>query len=356
MMYLSFALSKLRTFAQEFEQETLESHKRVVRHLQLTVTSVLLTLNQIDAVGSQFEAELEMEITWKDDNLWRRLASRRLVDTQDHMALDLTQLTMIPALKFTNALDEVSISNQSAEVIPVSGIVLYKVKFSGSFSEVMELKRFPFDRQVLHINFQHDSAKQPKYNVKWSSDTAKPKQECNDREWRGYETKITCKSQIVGEQKMEVLGRAERLSEYFMWNVVFVLFLIVAMSFLTFVIPADNGTDRFGLNLTLVLTSITFKFTIAGYLPKTTYLTLLDKYVLVGFITLFFVVVENTVGAVLSTATARMVDVITASVLAFAWVVINVMMLVGTVFGIFRQKWSLVESSQEGISSSGDDP
>eukprot|EP01106_Pelomyxa_sp_JSP_P003590 TRINITY_DN153_c0_g1_i1.p1 TRINITY_DN153_c0_g1~~TRINITY_DN153_c0_g1_i1.p1 ORF type:complete len:267 (+),score=72.23 TRINITY_DN153_c0_g1_i1:192-992(+) len=261
---------------------------------------------------------------------------------------------MTPTLKFTNAAGDVGITSQSAEIALNTGLVHYKVTYSGSFVEVMELKRFPFDRQVLHIKFMHDYELQPRYSVRWEKHkNQEPQitQNCQDREWDGCTPKIVFPSEEESKlrtQSMSINGQAERLSSYFMWNVVFVLFLIVSMSFLTFEIPPEDGVDRFGLNLTLVLTSTTYKYVIAGYLPKTTYLTLLDKYVLLGFVCLFLVVVQNTIATALSAPANARLDYISLFVLVPGWLLINAFLLLGAILGFFRQDWKDVETQQEG--------
>ena len=71
----------------------------------------------------------------------------------------------------------------------------------------------------------------------------------------------------------------ERQPQYYLWNIVLVLFLITCMSAYTFSISPSDSAARLELNFTLVLTTVAFKYTVSSYLPKITYLTLMDKVV-----------------------------------------------------------------------------
>jgi hypothetical protein len=77
-------------------------------------------------------------------------------------------------------------------------------------------------------------------------------------------------------------------------------FIIVSISPATFVVAAENFADRLGIILyvfccyqviflcfrTLLLTLVTFKFVIAGEVPKISVITLLDAYITIGILLL----------------------------------------------------------------------
>ena len=62
--------------------------------------------------------------------------------------------------------------------------------------------------------------------------------------------------------------------------------------------------------ITLILTAVAFKFAIADSLPKVSYFTVLDKYMLCSFIFLYLIAVENFVIARLAEKTAFNADYI----------------------------------------------
>jgi len=71
---------------------------------------------------------------------------------------------------------------------------------------------------------------------------------------------------------------AARQSDYFFWNGYCLIFLITSVSFCTFGMPMQVAVNRLQVSCTLLLTSVTFRWTINRSLPTVSYLTTLDKY------------------------------------------------------------------------------
>jgi len=68
-----------------------------------------------------------------------------------------------------------------------------------------------------------------------------------------------------------------------MWNMCFSLFVIDVMVFSAHGIAMDELGDRLGVNLTLLLTAMAFKWVLSDSLPPVPYLTTMEKYVICTF-------------------------------------------------------------------------
>lgn len=77
---------------------------------------------------------------------------------------------------------------------------------------------------------------------------------------------------------------ATRRHGYYLWNVFLPTFLLTILAGTTYAVPRVNVAERLGVVLTLLLTSVAFKFVVAQGLPKISYNTCLDCYVLISFI------------------------------------------------------------------------
>ncbi|KAH3762953.1 acetylcholine receptor subunit beta [Pelomyxa schiedti] len=364
---LKFAMDKYVEFQKALRDDTKVSSQEMI----VKPTRVKITFTRVGVVESEFDADVDIVLTWKDEIAWREFAAEKNLNAEtstqaEPVHIALSQLHPIPLLGFPNSKGDVTLTSEAAYVVPHTGMIEYHVSFSGTFTEIMELQKFPFDRQLLHLNLQHDTRKQPDLRVIWDlkdllEESVKPRNEKEnnkilelvsaDREWARAEAKID-KEPPTAEEPREIeqlilVAQAERYSSYFMWNIVFMMFLIVVMSFLTFTIPADDGSGRLGLNLTLMLTAVAYKYVIAGYLPKTTYLTLLDKYVLVGFIVLASVICENSAASVAEDSAAPFFDKVAILTLIPLWLLLHVGIVIGCAFDFFRQSWAEVEASQE---------
>ena len=72
-----------------------------------------------------------------------------------------------------------------------------------------------------------------------------------------------------------------------LWNMCFCLLVIDCMVFTAHGIHRGELGDRLGINLTLLLTAMAFKWVLSDALPSTPYLTDMEKYVIMTFAMLF---------------------------------------------------------------------
>ncbi|BHF65115.1 hypothetical protein SprV_0200812400 [Sparganum proliferum] len=78
------------------------------------------------------------------------------------------------------------------------------------------------------------------------------------------------------------------------------LFMISGLAFATFAVSLDKAELRLRLSFTLILTSVTFKYVITQNLPRISYLTYTDKYVLMSLAILCIISVWHAVITILT--------------------------------------------------------
>jgi len=93
--------------------------------------------------------------------------------------------------------------------------------------------------------------------------------------------------------RFDVVVHLKRDPEFFIWNVMVVLFLITLTTGATFIFDTADFANRMSLLLSLVLTTIGYKLIITNWLPVRPDLSFLDKYVLLNFMFQFTVIFEN---------------------------------------------------------------
>ncbi|VDP97280.1 unnamed protein product [Trichobilharzia regenti] len=122
-------------------------------------------------------------------------------------------------------------------------------------------------------------------------------------EWKLHEH-VEIKKRIIKQEYsssmkshpcLSVTCRAARRPGYFYWNVFLIMFMISGLAFATFAVSPDKAELRLRLSFTLILTSVTFKYVITQSLPKISYLTYMDKYVLMSLFILCIISVWHAV-------------------------------------------------------------
>mmetsp|Transcript_38 Transcript_38/g.64 ORF Transcript_38/g.64 Transcript_38/m.64 type:complete len:576 (+) Transcript_38:39-1766(+) len=101
---------------------------------------------------------------------------------------------------------------------------------------------------------------------------------------------IKASENLLAAPGLVLSARTERQPKYYIWNHMVIMMIIVMLNGISFVFDAKDGNgDRMQTNITLLLTAVAFKYSVADSLPVLPYLTYLDKFVLASFFISCFV-------------------------------------------------------------------
>lgn len=110
---------------------------------QISVGTWVVDIISIDSAQQSFAADIAVVLGWKDP---------RLAHTGSgvvHYALD---QIWHPRVAIANETNSVALRlPETAEVDPDS-TVLYRQRYTGSFTQALHLKSFPFDKQTFHVH------------------------------------------------------------------------------------------------------------------------------------------------------------------------------------------------------------
>lgn len=194
-------------------------------------------------------------------------------------------------------------------------------KMRACFKENMELKRFPFDRQLLQFKI---TAAVPVNALELKEDVAVPSC-CNVKDLAEYEVREVRETKTLKkengkevevremsevkkkkDEKIEgiltftegssvstkkysqakVTLHVQRKPHKYMVNIVFMIYMLVLASCSSFVIPLEKTGERAGNIITYILTIMALKYVINDQLPGKDYQTLLDYYLLFSYVLL----------------------------------------------------------------------
>jgi len=168
----------------------------------------------------------------------------------------------------------------------------------GTFSEFLELHNFPMDCQDLTVSMQlmdsmlkasfgpYLNAKAEvvqvslKYNGLSEYDMVPPVVEFYTNQYSEAFSALNIRLKI------------RRKWDIYIWKIVIFVGCICLSSLSVFTLhPVDDLDERYALLFTLLLTNIAFLYVVGDMLPSLTYLTLLDWYVVCGFLYLIIEIV-----------------------------------------------------------------
>lgn len=195
----------------------------------------------------------------------------------------------------------------------MSGKIHYHQRYKGTLSEAMELECFPFDHQALHIKLSSkgQNVNRVVYSMKGEGLLLQSKLPDWDLSAVRSRNVLTdpCQS-LHGSRYSEVHIdiHAIRKEQYYIWNIGIILLAITSLSFAVFSVPPEQLADRLGLNFTLALTAMAFKFVVNQSLPVVAFLTPLDRYLLFNFGFLYLAIAANTITGLVPEALMQPVD------------------------------------------------
>lgn len=200
-----------------------------------------------------------------------------------------------PRLAIVNSQEAWRAFPESVEILP-NGDVIYRQKIWGQFSQPLDLRAFPQDVQKLAIHVA--AVGLPESEVRMV-----PLERFKDRKF-GIAERFSLPDYDVVSWKAGSMpyqavrgetGTAGYLMEieigrqmtYYVIKVIIPLCLILIMSWLPrWIDPREIGTN-FGISATAFLTLIAYLFSITVLLPRVSYITYLDRFILLSTFVVF---------------------------------------------------------------------
>ncbi|MFM7245383.1 MAG: hypothetical protein ACKO40_14595 [Planctomycetaceae bacterium] len=176
---------------------------------------------------------------------------------------------------------EPTITNQSLEIFP-SGHVKHTVGLTSTFRTGLDLRRFPFDRQLLTVRIQS-------FLYDASRLRLVPAAQPPGWEHDGTFEELGVVGVSAESRTTQLSGRDDRFSEFratvlvvrnwafYLWTVFGPVVLIFLIACAVFLVPLEAFADRVSICLTALLACIATHFAISFNLPHVGYLTVIDR-------------------------------------------------------------------------------
>ncbi|XP_071107907.1 cys-loop ligand-gated ion channel-like [Haliotis cracherodii] len=328
-----------------------------IRHVSLKI--VFLKISNIDTIKEEYSADIFLSARWREPALDRTNKETKKINWESYFD---------PKLNIQNNIGELKQTTWRELQTEAGGetYVMERRRIKGKFFEKLELQDFPFDIQDLSILITSESPPTDVELMEFNSSISHVNVDSfvDQQEWGLYDF-------VVGEQRLTpneyssvkykrpgFIFRccAVRRVGYFTWNIMLVIAMISSLSFAAFSVDRELPQRRLQLSFTLILTMVTFKFVASQSVPKLSYLTYLDRYILLSMSFLFLVCGWHAVIALYKSddATAGLMDYYAFITFACLYLVGQLMFvsIVGTKFVLKkRQKERMEEEYQKKLES-----
>ncbi len=253
-------------------------------------TIYFLDIDSVDTAEQSFVANVYFIFRWHDP---------RLAHEGPGSIIRPLREVWNPRIQFGNQQKVFKTLPEEVSISP-EGEVKYLQRVWGSFSQPLKLESYPFDRQSLSVQVM--GVQQTPDEIQLVPDPEKPSgiaKEVSVTDWEITGWKTDTKPFQPSPDSIPISAftlsiDAKRRIDYFVVNIIIPLFLIVAMSWVVFWIePKESSGTKISIAATGMLTLIAYRFAIGTSLPKLSYLTRLDEFILWSTILVFGTLVQT---------------------------------------------------------------
>jgi Neurotransmitter-gated ion-channel ligand binding domain len=253
----------------------------------------------IDETRESFEVGGFLTGKWRDPRL--ALTSD---ETSDNLSNRETPRTFrlgdiwAPAIEGANVISHTT--NQYSLEADRNGTVTYLERFDAVFSCEYELRKFPFDSQVLRFEYQpfQSSASPIRFAAQALPGSGiSPEQHTELAAWHLENLTYTADKMTsdaflpaTHEALFQIVVR--RRSGFYLWKIFLPLMMITIIPVVVFWIDVKEFDWLLKIPMTMLLSMVAFQFTITRDLPRIGYVTFLDAVFLVSFAFCFLCVFE----------------------------------------------------------------
>ena len=254
----------------------------------VTVSFSIIDFMNVDDENQRIELDMFLQMSWTDPRL-AQLSGCRVPITA----------VWFPRIRLLNS-DQFRVAYRNSRnqvAIGDNGTVSYTQRFTGAVSSYHTLTRFPFDSHIFSIDFVNLQERGNWIEFTADSENTWIADRLNIEGWSIGDvslsvSEMTLQRTEMNFEKLSLKIEAKRNPEFYIYRLITLLTLVVAMSWVIFWVPPSQFEFQIGIGATTMLTAMAFVFAISNQLPPVGYLTVLDKMVIWAIILIFMSIVE----------------------------------------------------------------
>lgn len=259
---------------------------------EVQVAIYVIDVDEIDSAKQSFAASVYIEAHWNNPFLRHKGPDPLHRDLKDVWN---PRLTVISQQMVWRSYPE------SVEIKP-DGTVIYRQKIWGRFSQPLNLRDFPFDRQQLSIHVVAAGLVEKQVElvplVRESERRSAIASDFSLPDFRVASWDDAPAPYHPGQVDVSVSGYQMKIdvvrkANYYVLKVILPLCLIVVMSWLPrWMDPEQSGTN-IGVSTSAFLTLVAYLFAITVLLPRVSYVTRMDRFILLSTLMVFAALIQT---------------------------------------------------------------
>ncbi|PWJ43912.1 ligand-gated ion channel [Sediminitomix flava] len=271
------------------------------------VGMLVIDIDEISDSDQSFTVNFFYVLRWRDT---------RLAHDQGDVMIQPLDSIWNPRIQLTN---QQKVWSTFPKTVSISrdGLVTYRQRVWGNFSQPLKLHDFPMDEQVFTITMAAAGYNHNDVSFIINDSLAYVTRTPSIADWKilshkAFKDDLQIIPSRPGVASVSLSFVAKRYLGYYVFTIIIPLILIMLMASIIFWLPATDIGHRVSVSITSMLTVIAYRFMITNSLPVISYLTRLDKYILFStvliFSTLFYSILVKHKGDVKGVEFAAKID------------------------------------------------
>ncbi len=254
---------------------------------EVRVMIYLIDIDDVDSADQSFAASVYVKATWNNPLLRHQGPGPKQLGLTEVWNPRLTILGQQMAWR----------SYPEAVEVQPDGTVVYRQKLWGRFSQPLNLRDFPLDQQQLSIHIVAAGLLEEDVKIIPLTDLASGRSSHISEQfslpdfdvvsWEANPAPYFPIRDEPGVVGYEMKVHVQRQVTYYVLKVIVPLCLIVIMSWLPRWIDPEQGGTNIGISTTAFLTLIAYLFAITVFLPRVSYVTRMDRFILLSTLIVF---------------------------------------------------------------------
>lgn len=253
------------------------------------ISMVVNNITKVDAANQLITADIVLTARWNDPRLKHNTESNIIVSADK---------IWDPFLTFSNRLNITKSFPENFTVLQ-DGTVLYLQRVYGDFTQKFMLREFPFDEQNFNIRLiditlnPNEILLEPDTTINSGLNKDLSLSDWTISNWSYENSPHTFNN---GDREISSLLfsiNAKRRSGYYLLIFIIPLVLIIMMSLMAFWLPANLSASQINVGTTSMLTLIAYRFIVTAELPKISYMTRMDVFILGSSVLIFLTLLES---------------------------------------------------------------
>ncbi len=245
----------------------------------------ILDITDIDEPGGKFTLHVLLGVYWQDPAQAHEGTTARIF--REDIAIEEVNTIWRPMVEFNRTTAPAEIHHSLLRIYP-NGRVEFERQMTVQIATQLDLRKLPFDTQQLKLELESFQYLADAVEVELPAKNLRIATQISLPQWNPGKLTSHVAPQYR-EEYDETYSRAtvtlevKRHTQFYIWQMMVPLGIVLAMAFAVFFLPPKDLSDRMSVIIASLLTVVALSYSLHSGLPKISYLTVIDWFFVLAY-------------------------------------------------------------------------